>query len=68
MPREYFKKFAGVALEAYKLMCGNSYGRVDMRSDADDLSVANVFVLEVNSQVSFSVRIKKIEFSFSIYF
>ena len=53
-PAEHFQSLASVALAAYKLMSGNSYGRVDIRTDSDDLSVAKVFVLEVNSQVFYT--------------
>ena len=51
-PLEFANRLGEVALSAYRVTGGTGYGRVDLRTDSDDLSVANVFVLEVNSQVS----------------
>jgi len=50
-PLEFANRLGEVALDAYRVTGGTGYGRVDLRTDSDDLSVANVFVLEVNSQV-----------------
>ncbi len=43
-----------IASDAYRSVGGCSYGRVDLRSNKLDPDESSIFVLEVNSQASFS--------------
>ncbi len=53
-PEEFQKALMTIAEKAYRAVDGVSYGRVDIRSDKLIPSDDSFFVLEVNSQASFS--------------
>jgi len=53
-PPEIKDRLAEAARAAYVSVGGNGYGRIDMRTDSTDITKANVFVLEVNSNPGLS--------------
>jgi len=43
------KAIEKIAMDAYLAVEGSGYGRVDIRSDQEEVSISNLYVLEVNS-------------------
>jgi D-alanine-D-alanine ligase-like ATP-grasp enzyme len=53
-PKNVMDRIKKVAKDAYLAVGGSGYARVDIRTDKEDLGVAELFVLEVNSNCGVS--------------